>query len=308
MFAFRSLLIVLFLVVASVSGLGAEAHGEVTEGAHGAEGEVAEHHGLTPNAVPLFKLGPLVITNSMVVTWIVAALIILLSQMATRKAKLVPSGLQNFWEWLVEELYGFFESILGPVLVKKTFWFFATIFIFILFTNWFGLIPGLGSIGWGTYDAAGHFHMSEPLLRGVNADLNMTAAMALTFFALWLVWAFQANGIQGFAGHIFAVKGHGANFMGFFLVVVFIFVGLIEIVSISVRPVALMFRLYGNVFAGENILETVMHLGGVWFGWLFVLPFYLLEILVGLVQALVFALLTSVFTALICLHDDEHAH
>jgi F-type H+-transporting ATPase subunit a len=308
MFAFRSLLIVLFLVVASVSGLGAEAQGDVTEGAHGAEGEVAEHHGLTPNAVPLFKLGPLVITNSMVVTWIVAALIILLSQMATRKAKLVPSGLQNFWEWLVEELYGFFESIVGPVLVKKTFWFFATIFIFILFTNWFGLIPGLGTIGWGTYDAAGHFHMSEPLLRGVNADLNMTAAMALTFFALWLVWALQANGIQGLAGHIFAVKGHGANFMGFFLVVVFIFVGLIEIVSISVRPVALMFRLYGNVFAGENILETVMHLGGVWFGWLFVLPFYLLEILVGLVQALVFALLTSVFTALICLHDDEHAH
>ena len=112
------------MVVPPVSRLGAEAHGEVTEGAHGAEGEVAEHHGLTPNAVPLFKLGPLVITNSMVVTWIVAALIILLSQMATRKAKLVPSGLQNFWEWLVEELYGFFESILGPVLVKKTFWFF----------------------------------------------------------------------------------------------------------------------------------------------------------------------------------------
>ena len=308
MFAFRSLLIVLFLVVASVSGLGAEAHGDVTEGAHGAEGEVAEHHGLTPNAVPLFKLGPLVITNSMVVTWIVAALIILLSQLATRNAKIVPSGLQNFWEWLVEELYGFFESIVGPVLVKKTFWFFATIFIFILFTNWFGLIPGLGTIGWGTYDAAGHFHMSEPLLRGVNADLNMTAAMALTFFALWMVWALQANGVKGLAGHIFAVKGHGANFMGFFLVVVFVFVGLIEIVSISVRPVALMFRLYGNIFAGENILETVMHLGGIWFGWLFVLPFYLLEILVGLVQALVFALLTSVFTALICLHDDEHAH
>jgi F-type H+-transporting ATPase subunit a len=308
MFAFRSLVIILFLVVASVSGLGAEVNGDVTDGAHGAEGEVAVHHGLTPNAVPLFKLGPLVITNSMVVTWIVAALIILLAQMATRKAKLIPSGLQNFVEWLVEELYGFFESILGPELVKKTFWFFATIFIFILFTNWFGLIPGLGSIGWGSYDAAGHFQMSEPLLRGVNADLNMTAAMALTFFALWVVWALQANGIQGFAGHIFSVKGHGASFMGFFLVVVFIFVGLIEIVSISVRPVALMFRLYGNVFAGENILETVMHLGGIWFGWLFVLPFYLLEILVGLVQALVFALLTSVFTALICVHDDEHAH
>ena len=75
--------------------------------------------------------------------------------------------------------------------------------------------------------------MSEPLLRGVNADLNMTAAMALTFFALWVVWALQANGIQGFAGHIFSVKGHGASFMGFFLVVVFIFVGLIDVREID---------------------------------------------------------------------------
>ncbi len=296
MFAFRSLLFVLFLAFTPLAVDAAEAHGEGGEG--------AAHHGLTPDAVRLFEVGPLVVTNSMVVTWVVAALIILVSQMATRNAKLVPSGLQNFWEWLVESLYGFFESIVGPKLVKKTFWYFATIFIFILFTNWFGLIPGLGTIGWGMEDVDGHFHMTQPLLRGVNADLNMTSAMALSFFALWLVWSIQANGVKGFLEHIFAVKGHGAGFMGLFLVVVFIFVGLIEIVSISVRPVALMFRLYGNVFAGENILETVMHLGGIWLGWLFVLPFYLLEILVGLVQALVFALLTSVFTALMCLHED----
>ena len=108
----------------------------------------------------------------------------------------------------------------------------------------------------------------------------------------------------GFFGHIFNVKGHGAGFFGIFLVVVFIFVGLIEVVSIGVRPVALTFRLYGNVFAGENILETVMNLGNGVVpyigGAIAVLPFYVLEILVGLVQALVFALLTSVFTALMC--------
>jgi F-type H+-transporting ATPase subunit a len=92
-------------------------------------------------------------------------------------------------------------------------------------------------------------------------------------------------------------------------VVVFIFVGLIEVVSIGVRPVALTFRLYGNIFAGENMLETVMKLGGPYLGWLAVLPFYFLEILVGLVQALVFALLTSVFTALMCEHHEEgNAH
>ena len=109
-------------------------------------------------------------------------------------------------------------------------------------------------------------------------------------------------------GHIFNVKGHGGGFLGIFLMLVFLFVGVVEIVSICIRPVALMFRLYGNVFAGENILETVMHMGGWFFGWLLVLPFYLLELLVGAVQALVFALLTAVFTALMCEHHEDEAH
>jgi F-type H+-transporting ATPase subunit a len=273
------------------------------------EGDHEEgHHGLTPNAPVIHEVGPLQITNSMVVTIMVALLIILMAQAATSNVQLIPSGLQNFVELLVESLYGFFESILGPDMVKQTFWFFGTIFIFILFSNWFGLIPGLGTIGWAE---PGHHnqHITEPLLRGVNADLNMTLAMAALFMVLWLYWSLKTIGVGGFFGHIFNVKGHGAGFFGIFLVVVFIFVGLIEVVSIGVRPVALTFRLYGNVFAGENILETVMALGGPFFGWLAVLPFYVLELLVGLVQALVFALLTSVFTALMCEHHgDEHAH
>ena len=252
------------------------------------------------------KVGPLAITNSTLVMFIVAIGIILIAQVATRRAQLIPSGLQNFVEWLVESLYGFFESIVGPKLVKKTFWFFATVFILILFSNWFGLIPGLGTIGW---DVDSHGHVHKPLLRGVNADLNMTLSMAAIFMVLWLVWCIQEVGVKGFVGHLFNVTGHGAGFFGIFLVVVFIFVGLIEVVSIGVRPVALTFRLYGNIFAGENMLETVMKLGGPYLGWLAVLPFYFLEILVGLVQALVFALLTSVFTALMCEHHEEgNAH
>jgi F-type H+-transporting ATPase subunit a len=277
-----------------------EGHSASTHGEH------AEHaEGLSANAPVIFELGPLQITNSMFVTMIVALGIIIVAQLATRKVQLIPSGLQNFVEYLVEELYGFFESIVGPQMVKQTFWFFGTIFIFILFSNWFGLIPGMGTMGWGMDE---HGHFAQPLMRGVNADLNMTLAMAALFMVLWLYWSLKAIGAGGFLGHIFNVKGHGSGFFGIFLVIVFIFVGLIEVVSIGVRPVALTFRLYGNVFAGENILETVMKLGGPYFGWLAVLPFYLLEILVGLVQALVFALLTSVFTALMCeQHDDEHS-
>ena len=277
-----------------------------------------KHHGLPKSAPVLFhgiggdaetgKVGPLAITNSMVVMLVVAAGIILVAQLATRRAALIPSGLQNFVEWLVESLYGFFEGVLGSHMVKKTFWFFATIFIFILFSNWFGLIPGLGSIGWAEQ---GHHneHITNPLLRGVNADLNMTLAMAAIFMALWLFWCIREIGPGGFVGHIFDVKGHGSGFFGMFLVAVFICVGVIEVVSICVRPVALTFRLYGNVFAGENMLESVMMMGNQLVpyigGAIAVLPFYFLEILVGLVQALVFALLTSVFTALMCEHNEE---
>ena len=111
------------------------------------EASHSEHAAVSLKAAPLVQIGKFAITNSMLVTWIVAAGMIILAQMATRKIQPIPSGLQNFWEWLVESLYNFLESIIGRELVRKTFWFFATIFIFILFVNWFGLIPGVGTIG-----------------------------------------------------------------------------------------------------------------------------------------------------------------
>ena len=136
-----------------------------------------EHEGVPLKAAPLVQIGKFAITNSMLVTWIVAAGIIIFAQIATRTIKPIPSGIQNFWEWLVESLYNFLENIIGRELVRKTFWFFATIFIFILFVNWFGLIPGVGTIGWGHYDPSGVFHIDRPLLRGGNADLGRKLAM-----------------------------------------------------------------------------------------------------------------------------------
>src|SRR5688572_15500598 len=117
----------------------------------------AESHGLPLNPVAIGHVPgtQIPITNSMVVTWIVALFLILFAQFATRQVKDVPTGAQNFWEWLVESLYTFLENIIGHDLVKKTFWFFATIFIFILFSNWFGLIPGVGTMGWGHQGAHG---------------------------------------------------------------------------------------------------------------------------------------------------------
>jgi F-type H+-transporting ATPase subunit a len=253
--------------------------------------------------IPVLQIGKFAVTNSMLVTWIVAAGIIVFAQIATRNIKPIPSGIQNFWEWLVEGLYNFLEGIVGRELMRKTFWFFATIFIFILFVNWFGLIPGVGTIGWGHYESTGLFHVDRPLLRGGNADLNMTTAMAAIFFALWIVWALQAQGIGGFLKHLFAPKGETTGILKVLMAVIFFMVGWLEVVSILFRPVSLSFRLFGNIYAGESILEAMSTMVPLWLSWLPPIPFYFMEILVGVVQAMVFMLLTAVFTMLIAQHD-----
>ncbi|MFL6537438.1 MAG: F0F1 ATP synthase subunit A [Chthoniobacterales bacterium] len=263
-----------------------------------------EKHGVPLKAAPLFTIGKFTVTNSMLVTWIVAAAVIVAAQSAMRKKEPVPSGRQNFWEWLVEGLYNFLESIIGSELVKKTFWFFATIFIFILFVNWFGLLPGVGTIGWG-HEVNGHFEVTRPILRGGNADLNMTTAMAMVFFVMWLIWAVQANGVGGVLMHIFGPKGESKGFMKLMMIAIFFIVGLLEIVSILFRPISLSFRLYGNVYAGETILESMSTMVPA-LSWLIPIPFYFMELLVGIVQALVFMLLTAVFTLLIAQHEPGH--
>src|ERR1041385_3540420 len=269
-----------------------------------------EHEGVSLKPQVLFDFGHgFGITNSMLVTWIVAAVIIIFAQVATRRIKAIPSGAQNFWEWLVESLYNFLEGIIGRDLVGKTFWFFATIFIFILACNWLGLVPGFGTIGWGTKGENG-FHVTEPWFRGANADLNMTLAMSMTFFLCWTVWALKSNGPIGFLKHLFAPQGDTTGFLKVLMIFVFLAVGCLEVVSILFRPVSLSFRLYGNIFAGENMLEAMAHLVPGWLGAIIVpIPFYFMEILVGIVQALVFMLLTAVFTMLICQHNEEgHGH
>jgi F-type H+-transporting ATPase subunit a len=271
--------------------------------------EPAEHETLSLKAAPLFQIGKFSVTNSMLVSWIVALAVIFFAQIATRNIRAVPTGVQNFWEWLVESLYNFLESIIGRELVQKTFWFFATIFIFILFTNWAGLIPGIGTVGWGHVDpATGAFRIDRPLLRGANADLNMTSAMAVIFFVLWLIWALQANGIGGFLVHLFGPKGETSGVLRILMVVVFFLVGWLEIIGILFRPISLSFRLFGNIYAGESILDVMSHMVP-FLAWLLPIPFYFLEILVGFVQALVFMLLTAIFTLLIAQHGPgEEAH
>jgi len=303
---FKIILLWLFLAAASLPASAAES---AAQGEQPAQDEKAHHEeGLTARAVEIWApevplLGRFPITNSMIVTWAVALVLIVFAQIATRRMTAVPSGAQNFIEWLVESLYTFLEGVIGHDLVRKTFWFFATIFIFILFSNWLGLIPGFGTIGYGVRGEHG-FHVTAPWFRGANADLNQTLAMALVFMACWLFWSLRELGPIGVVKELFAPKGETAGFLKVVLAVVFFAAGCIEIISILFRPVSLSFRLYGNIFAGENMLETMSHLiPGL--GWLLPIPFYFMELLVGLVQALVFMLLTAVFTLLMCQHAEK---
>jgi len=273
--------------------------------AHQTSSAATEAHGLSPKAVQIASPFGFPITNSMLVSWAVAIALILFAQRTTKTMNQVPTGAQNLFEWLIEGLQTFLSGIIGPHLTQRTFWFFATIFIFVLSANWIGLIPGVGTIGWGTHTAHG-FTVTQPLLRGANADVNMTLAMALTFFACWIVWALREVGLKGFVKELFAPKGETEGALRILLAVVFFAAGCLEVVSILFRPISLSFRLYGNIFAGENLLEAMSRLVPG-FGWLVPIPFYFLELIMGLVQALVFMLLTAVFTMLICQHETEPA-
>jgi len=264
-------------------------------------GGEAEAAGLPLPAERLWSGLP--ITNSMVMVWIAVGLITLFCRAATKQMALVPAGFQNFAEWVVESLYDFLASILGAYMVKKTFWFFASIFLLILVTNWLGLIPGVGTIG---RVENGHL---VGFLRGGNADLNMTMAMSLTFAILWFYWAVAENGIVGFLKHIFAPKGEFGPIMLACMIPVFFIVGVLEVISIAIRPVALTFRLFGNIYGGEQTMENLMELmPSKWLAFIPSLPFCFMELLVGFIQALVFMLLTAVFLRLICEHAGEKHH
>jgi len=262
----------------------------------------AAPHALSQKAIEIAHPFGFPITNSMVVTWIAAALLIVFARIATRNMAQVPGPAQNALEWLIEGLHGFLKGILGEHLIDKTFWFFGTIFMLILATNWIGLVPGVGSIGWGHQTPHG-FAITEPLFRGGNADVNQTFAMALVFFVCWIVWSFEELGARGVVKELFGAKGKSTGALRWLLVVVFFAAGCLEVVSILFRPISLGFRLYGNVFAGETMLDTMAAMPRI--GWLVQIPFYFLELLVGLVQALVFTLLTAVFTLLMCRHEPR---
>lgn len=261
----------------------------------------SEGEAVSAKAAKLIDLGGgWAITNSMLTGWAVSALIISLILIATGRPKILPSKGQAVVESLIEGLRGLFEPIVGKHAFPAVFPLLVTFFIFILIQNWMGLLPGVGTIGFG-HDIDGKFHVTRPFIRPFTADFNGTIALALISFGAWLIIIFKYAGTKLILFDLFGNKADKKEtpvVLYFVLSVVFLLVGFIEVFSICIRPFTLSVRLFGNIFGGENLLH----------GTSFFFVFYFMELLVGLIQATVFTLLSSVYIGLICNHGDDHEH
>lgn len=251
-------------------------------------------------ATPLFEVFGLPVTNSMVTSWVVAIALLVAVRFLVGRPRLVPNRGQAVIEGMLEGVRGVMEPIIGKKAIGAALPLLLCLFFFILLQNWSGLLPGVGSIGLGHTLEDGSFHITKPFIRPGTADLNGTAALSAVAMLAWLYIIFRYAGIKVIAYDIFgnkAQKGDVPAVIYYFLFFIFFAVGLIEIISIIFRPISLSFRLFGNVYGGENLIHEMMP---------FAIPFYFLEVLIGFVQALVFTLLTSVYIGLICNHGDEH--
>lgn len=267
------------------------------------------------------QIAGLPITNSLLATWVTMAVLFLFTFAATRKLTMIPSGLQSFAELLIGGLYDFFGTVTGKH-VKQFFPVVASIFLFVIMANWIGLLPGVGTVGF--------FHTKEvavevtgekpseittehakpavveesktepvketetetefiPLLRAATADLNMTVALAIT-----AVFAIQYFGFLIVGFH------YSSKFFNFSNPIMFI-LGILELMSEVSKIISFAFRLFGNIFAGEVLLAVLAFL----MPFVIPLPFLMMELFVGFIQALVFSMLTAVFLNVAVSHGEE---
>ena len=256
-----------------------------------------------------FHLFGFPVANSVIGAWITMAVLICLSYVITRRIKIVPGRLQSAFEFLLGWLYDLCRRVAGEENGRRFFPVVATIFLFVAFNAWLSLIPGFGSIL--VTSAEG-----EPvhLLRGANTDINMPLALALVSFVFVEYFGLRSLGLRYLGkflnvGQFFRSLGQvtrgrlRAGLGGLFTGFIHIFVGLLEALSEMVRIVSFTFRLFGNMTAGEILLLIAAFL----IPWVFALPFYGLELLVGFVQALIFSGVTLVFLTLAAVHQGEES-
>ena len=264
----------------------AKEHTEESDG-HGEEDSHAKKAHAEPIPVTQFT-----VTNTLLSAWFSSIVLLLFFLLGARKRSLIPGRFQGLIEILVEGAYTSCSNVLGPEMARKTFPLIATIFFFVLFNAWLALLPFYQFLGY-VYDG----ELKAHLLRSAGTDLNMPLALALISFAFVEYWGFRAHGF-GYLKKFFSF-GNLLRFRPSGLIDVF--VGLLELISELVRVVSFTFRLFGNMTAGEILVVMVT----------FLVPFvatqfvFGLELLVGLIQSIIFAGLTLVFLSVAVRHQEH---
>lgn len=238
------------------------------------------------SAEKLFQFLGLPVTNTLLTAWIVVCFLALLTFILFRKLSLIPSVLQNLFEILVDKFLDVMEGIFGSrENAEKYLPLVATIFLFVLVSNWLGIFPGVGSVG--LYEEVHGKKVFVPLFRSVASDINFTLALAVVAVLFIQFFGITAIGAAKHISKFFTVR-NPINF----------FVGILEFISEIAKMISFSFRLFGNVFAGEVLLVIV----GFLVPYFVPVPFLMLEIFVGFVQALVFSMLTMVFISIAVSH------
>jgi len=230
-------------------------------------------------AEKVFTFFNIPITNSTLTTWLVMAFLLIFSFIVSRRITLIPSKLQIIVEMLVGGIYNFFETVTKEK-TKTFFPLLGTLFIFIIFLNWFGLVPGVGTIGINEIEE-GH-KVFIPLFRAGSADINTTLALAIISVVTIQYFGLKTLGME-YVGRFFNFKNP-----------IYFFVGILELVLEFAKILSFSFRLFGNIFAGEVLLTVIAFLMPL----IAPIPFMGLELFVGFIQALVFSMLTAVFLSL----------
>lgn len=295
-----AVIVIILLVIGLISGpLGQSVLGDV-----GLPGwlSVSEPHIELPAEI-VFHIFGVPVANSIIATWITVIVLVTLSFIVTRRMKIVPGRLQAAFEFLLGWLYDFCGSAAGEKDGRRFFPIVATIFLFVGFNAWLGLVPGYGSITIHTEEGVVY------LIRPANTDINTPLAIAIAsvlsvqFFGLktlgrrYVAKFINVGGFFRGVGQV--VRGKiGAGSSAMFTGVIEIFVGFLELLSEFIHIISFTFRLFGNMTAGEILLLVASFL----VPFVFALPFYGLELLIGFIQALIFSGLTLIFLTLAVAH------
>jgi len=267
-------------------------------------------HETTLFAEPIFKIGNFTVTNSLINSWVVVFLLVIFALMVKSKIRNIPRGIQNYLEIIFDGALSLADSITGSrERSMKSLPIVFPLFLFILLNNWLGMLPGVGSIG--LIETHGSERIFVPIFRGATADLNTTLALAIFAVILTHIFGVMMTSAWSHLNRFISIESiinipkkiiKDKDYTSLLVNPINFFVGIVEVVGELAKVASLSFRLFGNVFAGEVLLGAMAAI----FAYILPIPFMFLELIVGVIQALIFSMLTLVFITVMSESHDSH--